>query len=612
MGESIFYIVAYLALCAAVFCCPKVGKDSFFIRQNAFLWLVLALIIAECWASVTAGIMTMLSIPVTLVSVGIGHFIGAVLICLAVHWQKRIPPNSLCGGIPDPRYSMRCYYRLSDIRAADIAMGVLLLALIIFLGYMRFHTANPIIFATIDPAERLGNAMTIAVTQSVVTNFPNQYFTPLASSLFIQTLQPFMADVLPFRFFEWKDLLNLWFTGALFYGAVSLYMRSRFSKAFAFVLTFVFVLGFPWMNQLFGFVYPGVATNLILLVLIAFALLYKGELDKRFAYALISLVCLGLGICYTFYAPPVFIAAFLAILFYERKEGSAGLGRIALTEIAVFIVPAIWTFITSVMVDMNDEFNVGSSITAEGAIYRNLFTDFLPYAPFAFWLVWLLLSKRKFEFPLAFTLCFAVYQIAFFALMMTWHVSTYYYYKLYNATWLIFLFLACLAIDMLVRHARVKRLIAVYFICWALVAALGVSGVDYMLNSRRPLSNEQPGADVSFRIYSTNLLYFRPPGVHNVINYDWDFIELCTEARRLAGPVDESRRIEIVTEQMKDTFWKDALTSQFLVPALGRPDNTAGLWIVLKDSDIYNADKEYYDSLEILFENGLGFVVDPA
>ena len=166
--------------------------------------------------------------------------------------------------------------------------------------------------------------------------------------------------------------------------------------------------------------------------------------------------------------------------------------------------------------------------------------------------------------------------------MMTWKVSTYYYYKLYFATWLIFLFAACLAIDELVQYARVKRFITAYFICWALVATLGISGIDYLIESHRPNSNLQPGADVSFRVYATNILYFRPPGVYNVINYDWNFIDLCTEARRLSGPVDEDRHIEIIATEMKDVFWKDALTSQLLIPReLGiRPENKSGLWIV--------------------------------
>ena len=595
MASSIFYIIAYAALCAAVFGFPKTAEAG--KKQNAFLWFVLALFAAECWAAVAAGLLSLLHIPATLITIGIMHFLAAGILYLAARKQAE---------------SGRIKCSVSEIRTSDVVMGALLLILIVFLGYVRFYTASPIIFATIDPAERLGNAMNIAVSGSIITHFPNQYFIQLTGSLFIQTLQPFAPGVLPFRFFEWKDLFNLWFTGALFCGAVSLYMRSRFSKIISFILTFVFILGYPWMNQLFGFVYPGVAVNLTLLIIIAFALLYRGDICKRPAYAIISLGCFGLGICYTLYAPPVFLAAFMAIFFYERKEGAA-IGRLALTELTVFIIPAAWTFINAVVLDIgNEEFNVGSSITEEGAIYRNLFTDFLPYAPLVFWLVWRLLVKKRLGFPLMLTLCFAVYQIIIFVMMMTWQVSTYYYYKLYFGTWLIFLFMACIAVDVLVKHAPAKRLIVVYMVCWALVAALGVSGIDYRLDLKRPHSNEQPGADVSFRVYATNILYFRPPGVHNVINYDWDFIELCTEARRLSGPVDENRHIEIITDMKADTFWKDALTSQLLIPKTGKPESKDGLWIILKANEGYKKDKAYYDSLERLFENDLGFIVNPA
>ena len=623
MPASIFYIISYAALCAAIFGFPKTKGDPG-KKQNGFLWLAIALLAAECWAGVAAGLMSLLHIPVTLISVGAAHLAAAACLYLAARQEGMAPLLPLQATrrkgmaplrtlqAPRRKGTVLASCAVPEIRVLDIAAGVLLLLLIIYLGYTRFHTANPIIFATIDPAERLGNAMNIAVTKSVITHFPNQYFIQLTGSLFIQTLQPFAPSVLPFRFFEWKDMFNLWFTGALFYGAASLFMRSRFAKGACFILTFVFLLGFPWMGQLFGFVYPGVAVNLILLVLIAFALLYRGELDKRPAYLLISLGCFGLGICYTLYAPPVFLAAFLAIFFYERRSGEARIGRIALTELLIFIIPAVWTFVNSVMLDINDEFNVGSSITEEGAIYRNLFTDFLPYAPLAIWFAWRLISKKQWNFHLLFTLCFAAYQIGIFALMMTFRVSTYYYYKLYFATWLIFLFMACLAIDELVRNSRVRRFVAVYGVCWALAAALGVSGADYKLQDHRFLSNEQPGADVSFRIYAQNIQYFTPPGEYNYINYDKYFIKLCTEARRLSGPVNEKKHIEIVTEEMKDVFWKDALTSQLLIPRYGPPENKNCLWIVLTDSPAYEKDKEYYDSLERLFENRLGYVVKPG
>jgi len=407
-------------------------------------------------------------------------------------------------------------------------------------------------------------------------------------------------------------MFNLWFTGALFYGAVSLYMRAKFSKALAFILTFVFILGYPWMNQLFGFVYPGVATNLILMVLIAFALLYRGELDKRLAYIIISIGCFGIGICYTLFAPPLFIAAFVMIFLYERNVEKTLLPRIALNEFAIFIIPAVWTFVNAVILDLGGDFHVGNSIMMEGAIHRNLYSEFIPYAPLVLWLVWRLISKKKFEFPLVFTLSFAVYQIIIFVLMMANRVSTYYYYKLNFATWFIFLFMACLAIDALSKHAKVRRLISVYLVCWALIATLGVSGLDYRFELRRENSNPQPAADVSFRVYATNLLYFAPPGDFNVINYGWDFIDLCLEARRLSGPVDEERRVEMVTEARKDTFWKDALTSQMLVPHKGMPKSASGLWIVLTDSQTYKDDPAFFDNMERLFENDLGFIVDPA
>jgi hypothetical protein len=613
LAASVFYLISYFALAGAVYAFPKTvqGADGACGRQNAFLWLPVSLLLAECWLSVAAGLLSLLQMPVSLLSMGFSCIVPAALL----FYLKRNKPGQ--------------YFRLRPI---DAVFGALLLALVLAIFYIRFFTANPIIFATIDPAERLGNAMNIAVAKSVISHFPNQYFIQLTGSLFIQSAQPFFPGVLPFRFFELKDIFNLWFTGALFYAGASLYMRSRFSKGIAFLLSFAFALGYPWMGQLFGFVYPGVAVNLILLVLIVMTLLAQGRLARVPAYLAVSLGCFGAGVCYTLFIPPLFLTAFLCVALYEfrirkdRQNKQAGgnmalhgqnrgvfLARLALTEFCVFIIPAAWAFANAMVLGRGGEFNLGNSITAEGAIYRNLFTDFLPYAPFALWLLWRAAKKKQWSFPIVFALLFALYQIGMFALMMAWRISTYYYYKLNYATWFVLVLLAILAVDELTAHARAKRFVTVYFVCWLLVAAFGISGADYKLDALRPMSNPQPGADVSFRVYSTNLLYFTPPGVYNVENYGWDFIDLCTQARKLAGPPDEEHRIGIVTgNSPRDGLWKDALTSQMLVPQpTAEPGDKNGLWIVLYDSDAYRNGKTYYDGLAPLFENARGFVARP-
>ncbi|MDR0851632.1 MAG: hypothetical protein LBN36_03980 [Clostridiales Family XIII bacterium] len=616
MIAALFYIITYFALTCGVYLYAKSEQ-----KQNAFLWIPVSLLLCECYSAVIAGLLSLVHIPVDLVSIGIAYLIAAALLFFRIRRQRK--------------------RQQFELRIADIAFGLILLLLIAVMGYMRFWTANPIIFATIDPAERFGNAMNIAVLKSVITHFPNLYFIQLSGSLFIQAMNPFFPGVLPFRFFEIKDLLNLWFTGALFYGAAGCYMKNRFSKIIAFILTFAFVAGFPWNNQLWGFVYPGVALNLIILVLIGATLLLQDRLDRMPAYLIIALGCFGVGVCYTLYVPPLYIAAFLAIALYLYRKRKAGRnnalnaegftghnadhrqtarplrtlsfwGHLAVTEISVFIIPTVWTAVNTLALDAGGESNVGNSITAEGAIYRNLFTDFIPYVPFAFYFLYRACRKKEFDFSSIFSIVFAIFQIGLLVMMLQGKISTYYYYKVYFVTWFIFLFLACLAVDQLSKHVSAKRLIAVYLICWMLVGGVGILGLDSKLSARYPLANPQPGADVSFRIYTNNLFYFPPPGVNNIININWDFINLCTEAQRLSAEAGETARIEMVTDSFQNSFWKDALTSQLLIFHEGMPQEKEGLWIVLPDNAYYEFDKEYLDSLPKLYENERGFVVKPV
>ena len=86
---------------------------------------------------------------------------------------------------------------------------------------------------------------------------------------------------------------------------------------------------------------------------------------------------------------------------------------------------------------------------------------------------------------------------------------------------------------------------------------------------------------------------------------------MCTEAKRLSEEQGISARIEIVTDDFQASFWKDALTSQLLIYHVGIPQETDGLWIVMKDDWLYDDNKERFDGLPKLYENECGFVVQP-
>ncbi|MCL2493473.1 MAG: hypothetical protein FWF33_05475, partial [Clostridiales bacterium] len=337
---SVFYLITAALLFAHLFFLRKSEK-----RQNAVLWLAVCILFYECWLAFAGGILSLAHIPVTLVSVGICN----LLACVALRWAARrsAPGEDLAEPKGDGSHgSLRASHenrpllapllarlhrgfplQAYTVRGIDIALAVCLGAVVFWLSWERFATDAPIIYATIDPVDRLSAAQHAMVADTVIYTYPNMFFGHMSNAMFMQLLDPVFHGIYTFRAFQIKESINFWLAGLLFYGALRQYSDKNFACGFFFALTFAYTLGYPWNNQLYGFGYLGASVTLIILVQIGAKLLFTEGVKPQFGLAVISAGCLGVGISYTLFAPPAYIAAFLAIALYFARQRRALMGE---------------------------------------------------------------------------------------------------------------------------------------------------------------------------------------------------------------------------------------------------------------------------------------------
>ena len=87
---------------------------------------------------------------------------------------------------------------------------------------------------------------------------------------------------------------------------------------------------------------------------------------------------------------------------------------------------------------VKDEVTVGNAISAEGSIYRDLYSNFVFFIPIALFGFVLLIKRKKNSFLSWFTPIFVVFTFGMFAVgYKTEAVSTDYYYKNYYLLWTI-------------------------------------------------------------------------------------------------------------------------------------------------------------------------------
>ncbi|MDR1815085.1 MAG: hypothetical protein LBR00_00175 [Clostridiales Family XIII bacterium] len=597
IGVSIFYILSAAALFACVFFYPKSGE-----RQNAVVWLAIAIMAYECWMAFLGGVLSLAHVPVSILSVGIANFVVAFLIYRFGIRGKKLQ-----------RYA---------VRVIDIVFAVALAVAVAYIAYLRFCTSAPIVYSTIDPVDRLSAAQHVVAAQSVIYTYPNMFFGHMANAMFMELLSPAFPDVLAFRAFEIKEAVNLWLAGLLFYAALRQYSGKNFQCGVFFALAFAYALGYPLNNGLYGFGYLGISVSLVIFTQIGAKLLHADGMKPWIGLAVISMGCFGVGVSYTLFAPPVYVAAFVAIALRARTQAEAK-GDLCLVpvlkkEICVFAVPVILTVVFTMVVGRGDAASAGSQLTAEGAIFRNLYTDFLPYLPFAVLAVVMAARREHRDFARVLAVIFALFQGYFFVQMWRGGVSTYYYYKLNFAAWFLILFLAGLAADALANRKRSIAFLACYAVVWGLVGVVGVLGLEMRLTGKKYDINpvQTPASGVCFQVYSTNMLYLLDVG-KNVVYLDWDFIELGAAARAARGESTAANyfenRVEPVCDAFEHAYWIDCLADEHIdqQPVTGLfalPESDAKIWVVVKDSELYKNNKARIYAYDRVFENDAGFV----
>ena len=606
---SAIYIVSFVLWIAAAFFLPRTKA-----RENGLIWLTVCLVLYECWAAFICGLMSLAHIPVTIVSVAIANLVSAAVIFILYRNLS---------GERDTRISLKNILPLRQrfmFPLADIAFAVLLAVFCIYAWKVHFGQDAAIIYGTIDPADRFSRAVGILSERTVIGPYPNMYFGHITNALFLGAMEPSFPGVFAIRAYEIKEMINVWLAGMVFYSALRQLSDKPFARAVFFALGFAYALGYPWNNSLWGFGYLGVSVTLIILVQIGAKFLLDERQRPIIGFILIGAGCFGVGIAYTVFAPPVFIAAFIAILIWQKHR----IAQAFQTGIIVFAIPVVMVYIFTVVIGRGEAgSDLGAQFAVDGAIYRNLMGDFLIWLPLALFAVAFTIVKKDWDFSKIFALVFFVFQTYFLFRMLSGSVSTYYYYKFNFVTWFIVLFLAGAAIVLLSKDGRRRSMgvISCFFIVVLGAGIFTVGGYDYALSEKTPFTNPVPAAEGLYGVYNNNNAYFNFIGV-NPVYFKWDFLELCDaafqERQALTGAGHPAgfytNHIEIITNSFHSAYWADALVGEHIEtkPVEGvysLPAGDASIWIVLRDSDLYKENAALIDGYTRVFENGLGFVI---
>lgn len=585
-----FYFVSEIMIIVAFLLIEKVSEK----KQNLLLWIPASVIGYECFSCLLVGLLTFFHISASIYSVGLINVVVSLGIFWGVHKGK----------------SWQQYY----IDWVDVFFVLIFCIGIIILCVNRFGTELEICFETSDPGTHLKMAMNFVNNRAV----DGMYLGQATNGLFIEGMQKFFSGVEVYKAFIIKYCINIFMAGWMFFSTAVLGVKKRIGKIFVYIMTVVYVLGYPLNDMLFGFVYLQLTVTVVcyLLFVSYFFFLEKGK-TNNWIICLMSLGCLGVGIGYTLFAPLVFISLFLCLCYKAWREKflfnkSYNFFSLDFCKlgIQIYLVPTfltIYFLIIQPLIEKNIT-NYASALNIEGYIYRNLFSDFALYIVFAICGSIICIKNKKITLNVVLLLLGILYEGFFFLKMVNGNVSTYYFYKINYLMWMIILIVFVHAlIDMFHRE---KIYVFTYIVSVFILFGLNITNAESKLQSQNVNYDPYIDSNAFGRIYGCNYSF-----IERKSEVSPNLVNMCREVEQ----IEKDSGVVAFVGNWLDRFWYEALTNQRFdtsynylqtTDIVGEfKQKTFGKYIlVIKDSDEYRENADLFVDMQRLVENDYAFI----
>lgn len=593
--SSILYLISFCALCSGFFLIKK--SDKVFPTVT---WVFLTYILNMCFNTLSSGVLTLLHIPVTILSLAI------VNLGLAGYlWFKIVKTKE------------KQSYKV--VSADFFVLGFLLAIVFVYWGKI-YGTAMKPGFYVPDGSAHYMEAMRVVRDRNVT----DMYYHSINNAVWIELLTPFIQAPHFYKAYLFSELINLFLAGLSVYCVIKNYAKDRLLSILSVIFPLIYVIGYPLNNILYGFVYLGEGITLIAAIIIMLELFCEEKISRNFGIALLCLGCTGIALCYILFAPAVFIVIFIRVLFYQKRKDKVICLTTVWMNLAIFLLPCILAIVFAYGgIFATTEETVGGSIAAEGTIYRDLYSNFLPWLPFAGYSLYTLIRQKKNKSMVMMFLAFVLQAIAFFAAAYVGAVSTYYFYKMHYLLWMFVLALAYISFSLIPRIARPFPVSAL--ICWMLVFGMFITNADGRASAHNPYLSEPKAAAFFNNIFNYNMIMVAAdPGSEYCIKTDKDKFALLDSAYYYleAHPEIENEDFMAVAP-WHDSYWVISVLDmedqyfEWWPSELGYVNKEykhkmkeADILLVFTDSDGYREYGEVVrEGYDMLYSNNQGFLL---
>lgn len=405
--KTILYIIAYIFLFYELFGIKKLNK-----KLNGVVSLVITFEIILWLNAILAGIINLIRIPVSLLSMSVLYFLLAIVLYFVSKGKEK---------------------QFYEWHLVDFMIIFLIILTAVMLGIKQHGNTMQIAYLTSDPALHMEYALEIMESGSLNGKM---FFAPLNNGLFISLLSPFFAAEWYYKVFILADIIMFALAGSVFYSVVRTEAHTGKQACFAGIMALIYMLGYPLNNKLFGFVYLGMSVTILMVIIYILQLYYSHEMNDGLSVVLLMLGCNAIVNCYMLFAPVVYFAIlFVVIARYKSKIFS---WKAVSQCLGIFLLPcilAIYYCYFNFFVYKN--VSVSEAIAAGGGIYAEVYSNFAFFIPFVIYAIIKWMRQRKHIALIIMIICFTLFMLGMLAMVFKGTGSFYYFYKIHHPMWML-------------------------------------------------------------------------------------------------------------------------------------------------------------------------------
>ncbi len=277
------------------------------------------------------------------------------------------------------------------------------------------------------------------------------------SGLIMKCLQKIIDPFNNYIIFILFGIFTLFLTGWLFYSTISRFTKSNWGKLFAFVVSLLYLMGYPADSMLFGFEYLSMGILVLTAIIASIDVYQNEEIGFKHNVLVFFLLNYGLFASYFMFVPYVYSGLWIYFCIDNYKKNKKIFSKKLFILLFVsLLMPFFFGYIYHITpevygVIINKKLNIsnaieqqeniiGKGLKAYGYIYVNLFSNMIMLLPFTIIAIFKGWKENKGQSLIAIFTIF--YIVLLFIGYNFGKVSMYYLNKNYYALWVLLYYLS--------------------------------------------------------------------------------------------------------------------------------------------------------------------------